>query len=224
MAEPIVLPKSPKFQDLTGQVFFRLTVKSYAGKVRSGTAWNCLCACGSHVVAVGSAMKSGNTKSCGCLHREVAALRATARNYRHGHYKANDLLHFEYRTWNAMISRCYNVRYRQYKDYGGRGIKVCERWLESFENFYADMGPKPSPKHSLDRIDNDGDYCAENCRWATRIQQVRNSRHNHLISFGGETLCLSEWADRIGVHTSSLWSRLKSGWTIERTLTTPKLH
>lgn len=122
-----------------------------------------------------------------------------------------------YKVWHAMRQRCEDSSVKNYADYGGRGIKVCERWGR-FENFIADMGPRPDGM-SLDRIDNDGDYEPSNCRWATRTEQNRNSRRNKSLSFGGETLCIAAWAEKTGIDEASIRQRLAAGWPIERTLT-----
>ena len=124
----------------------------------------------------------------------------------------------EYRAWRNMKTRCYNERYPKYRCYGGRGIKVCDRWLHSFENFYNDMGPAPS-KGTLERKDTNGDYTPENCRWALQKEQVRNMRTNHLLTFRGETMCLTAWAEKVGISSKTLISRLKLGWSLERALT-----
>lgn len=120
-----------------------------------------------------------------------------------------------------MIQRCYDSNFPYYYRYGGRGITVCEQWRSSIENFYADMGPKPTRDHSLDRIDNDGNYSPENCRWATCKEQLRNTRANHLITYNGETLCITEWAEQLGMRPNALGLRIAKGWTIERALTQP---
>ena len=125
----------------------------------------------------------------------------------------------EYRAWYSMIYRCTNSECGNYHRHGGRGIRVCNRWLESFDAFLEDIGKKPNPGLTLDRIDNDGDYTPENCRWATRKQQSRNSRQNHNVTFQGRTQCLAAWAEEIGVKAGILQARLKKGWSVERTLT-----
>lgn len=132
-------------------------------------------------------------------------------------YKTNPA---EYRSWSGMRTRCTNPKFVDWAIYGGRGIKVCERW-NSFAMFFADMGQKPSPKHSLDRKDSDGNYEPTNCRWATPKEQANNWGHrNRKITYSGITLPLSEWALRIGLTRESLRDRLDSGWSVERALTT----
>lgn len=128
----------------------------------------------------------------------------------------------EYRIWHGMLSRCTRANVLHYNRYGGRGIRVCERW-KSFENFLADMGKRPSPSHSLDRIDNDGDYCPENCRWATKTEQSRNTSANRLITFAGDTKTLTEWAETLGLKASTLYARLVTlGWPLEKAFNKPK--
>jgi hypothetical protein len=126
----------------------------------------------------------------------------------------------EYFVWNTMRQRCKNKRYKCYKDYGGRGIKVCRRW-RYFANFIADMGRRPSPKHQIDRIENDGHYEPGNCRWALRKVQMRNTRRNHLLTFKGETLTISDWAASVGIERQTVSARLKRGWSVARALTEP---
>lgn len=127
----------------------------------------------------------------------------------------------ENHTWQQMRRRCQNPTHPRYADYGGRGIGVCERWA-SFENFLADMGRRPSPTHTLDRINNDGNYEPSNCRWATKREQTLNSRHARMIEFNGRTQCMTDWAAEIGLKTTTLWQRLNLGWPVERALTEPK--
>jgi len=121
-----------------------------------------------------------------------------------------------------MKGRCYRPKHKWYHRYGGRGIKVCDRWLNSPENFVADMGKRPSPAHKLERKDNDGDYCPENCVWATQEHQNNNrGEYNRILEFNGETLTLSQWARRVGLRTGTISERLRHGWTISDALTRP---
>lgn len=124
-----------------------------------------------------------------------------------------------YRTWANMIKRCNYIHYQYYNDYGGRGIKVCQRWRK-FENFLKDMREPPSDEHTIDRVDNNGNYCKENCRWATRKQQQRNKRNNRMITFNGRTQCLSAWAEELGINHRTLRSRFFLGWSVKKALTT----
>lgn len=126
----------------------------------------------------------------------------------------------EYRTYSAMLARCYNPNVRNYESYGGRGITVCERWLHSFENFLADIGRRP-PGLSLDRINNDGNYGPENCRWATLREQNQNTRTNKFLTFKGETLPQVEWERRMGLSRGLLCARIADGWSVERAITAP---
>lgn len=125
----------------------------------------------------------------------------------------------EYEAYHGMIRRCYNSNHATYSDYGGRGITVCHRWRESFLSFYEDMGERPSKNHSIDRIDNDGNYEPSNCRWATPKEQQYNTRRNLLLEFNNKKQCLAAWAEEIGIKYPTLYSRLRSGWTNERMLT-----
>lgn len=128
----------------------------------------------------------------------------------------------EYRTLKNLKNRCYWTKHVQYKDYGGRGIKVCQRWLDSFLLFYNDMGMAPGPEYTIDRRDNDGDYTPENCFWATRKHQNNNKRSNRIITFNGETMTLIQWAEKLGMRQSTLSGRINTmKWTIERALTEP---
>src|SRR5262245_53943702 len=127
----------------------------------------------------------------------------------------------EYEAWIGMIARCHNPRCKAFPNYGGRGIIVCNRWRNSVGAFLADMGRKPTPKHELERKNNDKGYYPGNCRWATRIEQSRNKRTNRFLAFRGETRCVTEWAEQLGLPSYLILTRLKYGWSVERTLSTP---
>lgn len=127
----------------------------------------------------------------------------------------------EYSAWVAMKTRCYNANCESFKHYGGRGIQVCDRWINSFLNFLDDMGVAPSKSHSIDRVDVNGDYCPGNCRWATIYVQSNNKTVNKRLMLNGTTLTVSEWSSRINVNPDTISRRLKNGWSVEKTLTTP---
>ena len=193
-------------KDETGNVYSKLTVVEFAGKSKSGDSlWRCLCECGNMTtVARGDLRKSyGGTNSCGC-----------GRKSQGGGHGA-----LEYTNWKEMKRRCYNPRYKEYHLYGGRGITICDRWRTSFVNFLADMGKRPFPEASIDRINNNGNYEPDNCRWATKLEQGQNTRKARMITYNGETLCLREWARRIGITHRTLSVRLKRGWPLEKALT-----
>lgn len=129
----------------------------------------------------------------------------------------------EYNAWQHMIKRCHSAANSAYKDYGARGIIVCDRWRTSFLSFIEDIGKRPNSKYSLDRIDNDGPYSPENCRWATREEQMNNTRNNRLLSHNGKVLTVAQWADELDLSYDVIRSRLRSGWSVEKTLSTPKM-
>lgn len=194
------------------RTFNRLTAIGYAGASRQGALWLWRCSCGKLTVALGKRVVRGNIKSCGCWQREASA----KFQWRHGMRDTP-----EYKIWASMVQRCTNASDKAFRHYGGRGITVCDRWTTS-ANFFADMGPRPSSKHSVERIDNNKGYSPDNCKWATSAEQSRNTRRTRMLTFNGETMCLKDWADRLGCHYLRLHYRLgKQGWTIERTLTTP---
>ncbi len=204
-----------RVKNITGRVLFRWTVMSFAGTRQRGAYWLCRCECGTIREVSSATLLHGRSKSCGCLHREVLS----ELNAKHGGCDSP-----EYSSWKGMIARCTNADRKGYDDYGGRGITVCERWSgeNGFDNFISDMGPKPSPAHSIDRFpDNDGNYEPGNCRWATEGQQKRNMRSNRMVTFRGKTLCITDWAKEIGIAKETLRARFRKGWSIERALTIP---
>jgi len=186
--------------DLTGQRFGRLTVLGYAGKNNQNRAmWNCRCECGNEVIARTDNLKSGDKKSCGCLNNERRSQWCIARNTTHG--KAHTRL---YRVWCAMRQRCKDKKLPEYKNYGGRGVRVCTEWENDFQAFYdwamANGYDKTAPhgKCTIDRIDVNGDYSPENCRFADTYQQARNKRNNRYITHNGITMLQTDWARHYG--------------------------
>ena|SRR5579859_6660637 len=198
--------------DETGKKYGRLLVISFHGKNKNNQAlWNCICDCGNHTIVVGKVLRDGTTVSCGCFKRENDIRMFTV----HGHARPGKKTS-EYYAWMNIKGRCYNPKDINYKNYGGRGIKVCDRWLESFENFLADMGPKPSSKHSIDRFpDNDGDYGPGNTRWATRAEQSRNTSRNKRLTIGGETKLLIDWSIDFKCFPSQINYFLNKGKSFE---------
>lgn len=201
-----------KLIDLTGLTFERLTVKRYLGKRR----WECVCECGTIKSVSADNLKSGQIKSCGCLFRELL----TSKNTKHGHSKSPT-----YKSWAGAKDRCTNPNTPYYSSYGGRGIKMCDRWARSFEAFLEDMGERPSPKHSLDRIDNNGNYEPGNCRWSTMEEQANNRRSNRAFSAFGESKTIADWLrdPRCVVRlATTLRNRIvEYGWPPEKAITTP---
>lgn len=173
----------PKFIDITGNKYGRLTVVSIHSK--APVKWNVICECGAERVVKTAKLQNGHTKSCGCYGRDQRIASIT----RHG--LSRTPIHT---AWQEMIGRCNNKNSKSYYYYGARGIRVCDRWLESFENFYADMSPHPGKGYSIDRIDNNGNYEPGNCRWATRSEQMNNTRKTVFCTDGNLTMTLSEWA------------------------------
>lgn len=206
-------------KDLTGQRFGRLLViernpiNSNDGHVR----WDCLCdseyeGCGKTVPITSNVLKKGTTVSCGCYKRELST--------KHGMHGCP-----EYSIWKGIKQRCYNEKHHKYKAYGSRGIAMCEEWLCDFEAFYRDMGPRPSPEHSIERKDNNKGYSKENCEWATRLVQANNTRRNVFYLYNGKCRTVANWhreldLDKLGISVHLIHGRLKSGWSFEKAITT----
>lgn len=187
---------------LSGSRFGRLVVISESTVRTKYRYFGCLCDCGNSASVRGDYLRSGKTKSCGCIARETTA----ARNLRHGH-TVGGKLSGAFNSWRGIIERCLNRTGKMYENYGGRGITVCDRWM-TFESFLSDMGERPLGC-SIDRIDNNGNYEPGNCRWATPSQQSSNTRRSRLITFNGETLNIGVWAKRFGRNPRSLRASLK---------------
>lgn len=196
-------------KDLIGLKFGRLKVLEFSGRQRTQSniriVWKCQCDCGNITITCGIDLTRGMSKSCGCLKIDKLIERSVTHGFQRGDQK-----NAEYRTWRHIKSRCYNPNVERYPNYGGRGIKMCERWKHSFENFYADMGPRPSVKHSIDRFpDVNGDYEPGNCRWATIEEQMRGMTNNHWLEYKGKKLVLSDWANELKTFPSNINRMLK---------------
>lgn len=197
--------------DITGKKFGMLTVLHPHGRDKwSKLYWNCKCDCGNEHIVCGEHLKSGRTRSCGCFKKESVSLRSIKHNLSHSSI---------YCIWHGMMQRCNNHKINSYKNYGGRGIKVCDKWL-TFEGFYEDMGDRPDGM-SIDRIDNNGNYCKENCKWSTPKEQANNRSNNRMLTLNGKTKNLTEWSKELGIHLTTIITRLDARhWSVEKALTT----
>lgn len=204
-----------KLIDLTGRRFGRLTVIKRVENDKWGKSrWLCRCSCEdeNETIVLDRCLKNSQTRSCGCLQKEIAT--------KHGHNRVNETTEF-YKSWANMIQRCTNPKNKQWKDYGGRGIMVCKRWMK-FENFLEDMGKDWKSGLTIERIKNNKGYYKENCKWATREQQQRNRRNNRLIPCFGKTQCLAAWAEEYNIPYGTLLARInRLGWSIKKALITP---
>lgn len=200
-------------KDITGQKFGTVTAIRLIAIGHNGPSWWCKCECGVEKPML--ACNLPGVRSCGCLTNKLIG----KANTKHGMCRSP-----EYIAWRNMLVRCDKPRASNYDDYGGRGITVCERWRDSFENFFSDMGSRPSNKHSIDRYpDTNGNYEPSNCRWATAKEQANNRRSTRVCEFRGETKPLTVWCDELGLPYEVVLARLHYyGWTVERAFTTPK--
>jgi hypothetical protein len=200
----------PSPVDITGKRFGRLVARWVAGSSDAGREWMCECDCGNGVVVRLGSLRQGLTRSCGCYDREVKGRLLRERSTTHGLSGTA-----EYKVWRGILRRCLNTHEKSYPRYGGRGITVCDRWRTSFENFLADMGPRPSAEHSIERENNDGPYSPENCRWATRLEQAANKRTKsdarYLTAFG-RTQTLAQWSRETGIGPRTIAQRLDRHW------------
>lgn len=205
-----------QFVNMSGQRFGRWLVIRFYGKriYESGnevSLYLCQCDCGNERLVLASNMRSGISESCGCLKEELTSKRATT----HGMSKTPIWF-----VWMNMHERCRNPNNTEWENYGGRGIRVCEEW-KSFEGFFEDMKMPPTPKHTIERVDVNGNYEKSNCVWATHIEQGRNRRNNRVVTYDGQTRCLTEWAELLGINDGVISRRLNRGWSVERALTEP---
>lgn len=197
------------FLNLVGETYGRLTVIKRVGTRYKSPLWECLCICGNIKLSPTYHLRSGNTFSCGCSRLN------NKYRYKHGH--AGSKLNgqkpsVEYKTWLGMIARCTNPNETKFDIYGGRGIIICDRWFSSFENFLEDMGKRPSDHHSIDRIDVNGNYEPNNCRWATIKQQSTNKRNNVFYEYNGVTKTISDWARELNTFPSNINRFFKKGF------------
>jgi len=167
------------------------------------------CSCGNILEVNISSVNTNNTKSCGCLNLE----KIKERNFKHGKNRTK-----KHRTWQNIKTRCLNKSRKYYKHYGGRGITICEKWL-NFEGFDEDMPDPPGEEYQIERINNNGNYEKSNCKWATRKEESRNKRTNINITYNGKTQILADWAEEFNINPGVLRYRLKNGWDIEKALT-----
>lgn len=204
---------APRY-DLRGKKIGRLTVLDFdhkGGKTGRTYYYKCICDCGNEVIKTSKYLMEERSphKSCGCWRKELSITATTT----HGHGNRKNPT---YKAWIELKLRCGSPNNHAYKDYGGRGIKVCDRWLNSFESFLTDMGERPGKEYSIDRIDVNGDYCPENCRWATRKEQCNNRRTNINITYNGKTQTLMQWCEELGLSYQNVRPVIrKSGRTLD---------
>jgi len=189
-------------KNLIGQKFGRHLVINFYNKKNNKNYWNCLCDCGNTSIVCGTSLENGRSKSCGCLLKELAS----KRSFKHGLTKS-----IEYHSWQAMKDRCLNINSNEYSYYGGRGIKVCNRWVNSFKDFYEDMGKRPSVKHTIERLNNELGYFKENCYWATKKEQANNTRQcKKVINIKTNEIysSISIAAEKININAATLYNQL----------------
>lgn len=209
-----------KPRELVGEKFGRLTVVKRGKNNKYGqTRWHCVCECGNEKIITGNSLISGNTQSCGCLNKELIS----KRNLTHGLSKDKNGNKIRlYNIWIRMKQRCININCNDYKDYGDRGVSVCDEWMQDFESFYIwSMSNGYKENLSIDRKDVNGNYEPNNCRWVSQKTQARNKRNNHFINYNGESKTLSEWSEILGMDSGTLRMRLKNGWETSKAFNTP---
>lgn len=207
-----------KYINMIGKVSGRLTVAEFSGTGDRGVRyWRCVCECGNEITVETSKLNGGRKLSCGCLAKDVTR----ARSVTHGQARHDGSRPPEYGIWHNMRYRCNNPKNKDWHNYGGKGIRVCAAW-DDFATFMKDMGPRPTPKHTVERRDGGKDYCPENCFWTTMKGQQNNRSNNRRITYLGRTMTLAQWAEESGINYYSLWDRIvKKGWDVEKALTTP---
>ena len=201
--------KRLSIDELAGLKFNRFTVIGRAPNDKRGQTYlHVICECGVKKIVRANRVRSGETKSCGCYLIDIATTHNMAYSPENG-------------IWRGIKKRCYNKNDKRYDRYGGRGIRVSEEWINSFETFYRDMGARPSNKHSIERIDNDGDYCKENCKWATMKEQCMNRSSNHRLMYKGEMRSLKEISIMTKFPYKTLAGRIRAGWTLDNAINKP---
>jgi hypothetical protein len=199
--------------DLTNHTYNRITVVSLDHRKKNKLYWLCRCECGNNLIIDSSHLRSSHTKSCGCYKLETTILRTE----KHRMCKSP-----EYYSWGAIKNRCLNKKNPAYCNYGGRGITMFTDWIDSFESFFSYVGNRPSSKHSIDRIENNGNYEPGNVKWSTKKEQANNRRSSQFFIFMNESKTLSEWSETTGISYDVIRQRInKYGWSIEKALTTP---
>lgn len=203
--------KMGKAIDLQGQRFGRLSVLDKAPNKGLRRQWRCRCDCGSDAIVGAASLRDGSTTSCGCFHREQVSERFST----HGMSGTAT-----YRVWKSMRERCYSPAHKNYADYGGRGIGICERWAQDYRNFFADMGERPAGK-TIERLDVNGNYNPDNCVWADATVQSRNRRSARIVNVQGRDMCVSEASELYGLCARTVGHRLSQGWDVMAALQTP---
>lgn len=199
--------------DISNMEFGRLTALGPTGRGNDGgILWHCRCICGKETIVTGAHLRSGHTTSCGCYQSDITTERSTS----HGMSRTK-----EYQVWCSMNERCRNPNNRHYRDYGGRGIVVCEEWKEDFVVFHDYMGDLPFKGATVDRINNELGYFPGNVKWSTQTEQARNRRNNTMLTYNGKTQSMSAWAEEAGMGHSTIQTRMKLGWPIDKVLTEP---
>lgn len=224
---PIPIPTNPRFADLRGRKYGRLSPVELLAIRKSHPTWRCRCDCGKVTAVRSDHMKSGRQVSCGCHQAEIRG--NAQRTHGESHYpNGENKQTAEYTAWMMMRARCNNPNAKRFDRYGGRGIRVCYRWetgeggLGGYECFLADMGRKPSPKHSIDRYpDNDGNYEPGNCRWANYNQQARNRSDTVIVESDGESISLADACEELGVSYRRVRGRMDRGWSFQRAVSEP---
>lgn len=199
--------------DECGNVYSKLTVISFSHINNDGKAcFFCKCECGKEVIVSGKGLRNGNSKSCGCTRNEkIGNLNRTHGDCSGGKTK-------EYHIWRGMIDRCYNPNNKKFANYGGRGIRVCDEWRNDYSAFIRDMGRSHGDCKTIERKDYDGDYAPGNCKWASWKEQQNNRNNNHILTFEGQELNITQWAEKLGLKPATLHQRIHRGWTTDEAI------